>query len=50
MLCLQNFSTVLPYLVDYDATQSLVIATSSGATKTYIACCAMTPPLPDFPE
>lgn len=40
-------STTLPYLVDYDSTQSMVIVNAAGQ---YIACTAMTPPLPDFPD
>ena len=47
---MQNISVTLPYLVDYDATQSLVISRTTGGEQTYIACCAMIPPLPDFPE
>lgn len=47
LLLLQANSTTLPYLVDYDSTQSMVIVNAAGQ---YIACTAMTPPLPDFPE
>ncbi len=47
ILLLQANSTTLPYLVDYDSTQSMVIVNAAGQ---YIACTAMTPPLPDFPE
>ena len=47
LLLLQANSTTLQYLVDYDSTQSMVIVNAAGQ---YIACTAMTPPLPDFPE
>ena len=46
-LLLQTKSTTLPYLVDYDSTQAMVIVNTAGQ---YIACTSMTPPLPDFPE
>lgn len=46
-MCAQTSSTVLPYLIDYDAAQSLVLST---ADEGFVACVAMTPPLPDFPE
>ena len=46
VLLVQTNSTVLPYLIDYDEVQSVVILNGGQ----YIACCSMVPPLPDFPE
>ena len=45
-VCVQSNSSVLPYLIDYDAAQSMVLVEGG----VYIACTPMTPPLPDFPE
>ncbi len=47
LMLLQANSTTLPYLVDCDSTQSMVIVNAAGQ---YNACTAMTPPWPDFPE
>ena len=43
---LQTASQVVPFLINYDEAQSMVLYNQD----TVVACTSLIPPMPDFPE